>query len=277
MKKLTLLIIGLISVLSLYAESDLKDFIFKNGKERTHYIKNLEDYKNNNLSYDFNWWAVPTDSVTRFITANQFGAIVNNDLKKFCKGTEFENISALYLEVEPYASKIKPYLEDMQALRNIVLQDTLHEVIKDTWKYVMDDYDIDKKGFYINPTNVFMGIDFGNEKFPIYTEGDKMFWIAESDEELLASFHIAQEHYGDEYSTEKFFVPMSNVNLALQMTEKKNNEKEFSVMFQFVVDFDETNNNSPFYSLTDILLVYDPTQQVVWSAKTGDHSNEVKL
>ena len=60
------------------------------------------------------------------------------------------------------------------------------------------------------------------------------------------------------------------------MIEPENVKKEFTMMYEYKIVLDK-ENLSPSYFITDLLLIYDPTGQVVWSATTGDHSYEVTL
>ena len=210
---------------------------------------------------------------------DQFLGIIRNDIKLFCKDTEFEGMSSLYLEVEPYASRIKPFVDNLTKLHAQVLSDTLYANCEKNWKFLLEDYDTEKRGFYINLQfdPIYHGkyypigrkeTIYGLKSDPLYIDGDN--------ENLTTPFEAAKAHYGEQWNNLYIFVPFKNVNLAIKMIEPENVKKEFTMMYEYKIVLDK-ENLSPSYFITDLLLIYDPTGQVVWSATTGDHSYEVTL
>lgn len=272
MKKLIVILCMLLNVVSVMAITKISDYICKDGKERTHRIDNWMRCKDLGLDYKYDWWEIPVDSGVKYLRQERFYGLIFDDIMEFCRGTEFEGLSVLHLEVEPYATKVKPLVDELASLRKIVFNDTLHKELTQLW-FCVGDYNIKRGGFEIDLSmdKIQMLGKWANYPVENFFVGNDILkhFKSEPGKRFDGGKIVDSEVYEP-----SIFIPMDNKRLALSMLDPQYKEgtKKFSMIMQYKVN---TSMDYPFFEAVDFHLVYLPTQQIVWSASTGDHSMEV--
>lgn len=288
--KQTLLILVMALTLALPSWSLKKeDIMFRNGVERTHRTYDYHESYNLVGKYDATCWIISAMDSLIYADKKSFEGLLRNDFDQYYHDTEIGKMSNLHRQTPENIGLYTKCKDDMSKIRAEVLADTIHALGEHSTEWFVGyEYDMDTKSFSFQfddrtfrlPTKMDSLEDFKPLKYMYITT----LQIPEKVAEKFNKHEPRLNSYGQEERPEMLYdyklpVRIENLNVALAVDDvkakiKSGKPRDFSFYYQYRFVEDE---KYPHLEVTDIILLYNPTQEVVWTAMTGDHSNEVHL
>ena len=271
MKKLVLFIeLIVLGVLPGYSLK-MQDVLYVGDLEKAHYMTVADIIKNDLLKKYSSWYSIPYNGKEVFVSEPQMAGVVRNDIDLFCQNTPLAYKSELEREFEPELyDSLKVLLRDLR--EEIKVNKPHYSISKSSLQ--ISDYDLSKKGFNVSMLDIF-GYPSQHEKSPSQFSA----WL---DDDLIKELVKVKtvkitERWSrtDEYL--EFFMEVKNKRVALEVQKElgdfsPNGKVDLVYEFSIIDEEDKT-----YFLVTDIYLLYLPTQDIIWSAKRGDLSEEITL
>jgi len=269
----------------------VKDVMYINGLENSHYAywDQWEEDKYMRKPGK-NWILLYNDSTIRVDEKSMSGLILNN-FESFYHDEEIGNVSSLRRESPEYAERFTNADAKLKKLRDDCISNGVHRMVEgnDIWYGEMNHrYIKDKDCFEFTLPYAFIPVR-SRKRHPAFGWANS-YTAPVFSQNLISKFNkeetrILPRHY-ELLPVNKIDVPIANKQVAIEIDEQRGLKKRYpyELFYQMhLVDckpeYDETGHASkqtlPYLEVTDIILVHMPTQQVVWTAMTGDHSAEM--
>ncbi|WP_301196192.1 hypothetical protein [Duncaniella muris] len=288
--KQTLLILVMALTLALPSWSLKKeDIMFRNGVERTHRTYDYHESYNLVGKYDATCWIISAMDSLIYADTKSFEGLLRNNFDQYYHDTEIGKMSNLHRQTPENIGLYTKCKDDMAKIRAEVLADTIHALGEHSTEWFVGyEYDMDTKSFSFQfddrtfrlPTKMDSLEDFKPLKYMYITTLQIPEKVAEKFNKHKPRLNSSgQEERPEMLYDYKLPVKIENLNVALAVDDVKTKitsgkPRDFSFYYQYRFVEDE---KYPHLEVTDIILLYNPTQEVVWTAMTGDHSNEVHL
>lgn len=288
--KQTLLILVMALTLALPSWSLKKeDIMFRNGVERTHRTYDYHESYNLVGKYDATCWIISAMDSLIYADTKSFEGLLRNNFDQYYHDTEIGKMSNLHRQTPENIGLYTKCKDDMAKIRAEVLADTIHALGEHSTEWFVGyEYDMDTKSFSFQfddrtfrlPTKMDSLEDFKPLKYMYITTLQIPEKVAEKFNKHKPRLNSSgQEERPEMLYDYKLPVRIENLNVALAVDDVKTKitsgkPRDFSFYYQYRFVEDE---KYPHLEVTDIILLYNPTQEVVWTAMTGDHSNEVHL
>lgn len=266
-----------------------EDIMFRNGVERTHKVLDYHETYDLIGKYKENGWIISAMDSLIYADTKSFEGLLRNDFDQYYHDTEIGKMSNLLRQIPENIGFYTKCKDDMAKIRAAVIADTIHALGEHSKEWFNEhEYDMDTKSFTFRfddrtfrlPTKMDSLEDFKPLKYMYITT----LQIPEKVAEKFNKHEPRLNSYGQEERPEMLYdyklpVRIENLNVALAVDDvkakiKSGKPRDFSFYYQYRFVEDE---KYPHLEVTDIILLYNPTQEVVWTAMTGDHSNEVHL
>lgn len=304
---LLILVMALTFVLPSWALKK-EDILFRDGVEAIHQEYNSQTidslYRSRVVDglyyYDLSeFWGLPSDSCLFYVDYRGMRGLMDDNFGEFYHGTEIGDMSPLKRQSGQYAEQFKHMSDQMKEIRQTLKNNPSHKLLKDIWGY-SNEYDLENEQFVFKTLESHFKLPlFDNAIHPeLKSKGFPGYHIefyvpASNAPKSIVDYFEKEEEHSFEYRIrnrnfrlykDKLKVPIKNKDVALAIEDSYRSsypqcsnlgKRFFDFFVQFVLK--ESDAGVPYFEVTDIILLYNPTQEVVWTAMTGDHSNEVHL
>ena len=251
------------------------------------------------------WWKVVGQDTTFYVDESRIRGLIMNDFSEFFYNEPIGQMSELRRNTSDNIEEYTRAKALMESIRDGIYKKGIIVPSKgDEW-ILQKEYDIQNERFIFGLYSVGIRIpdsqkdidskyniqkEYGSEIHRIngrisYDPYDLFRLLPYVPENLFGNFvtesklDIFRRSY--EGPSSDLIVPIKNHNVALMIEDASGaGFNSYSPIFRFYFKSKMAYPEDPKLTdlvIEDILLVHEPTGQVVWSAKTGDHSNEVKL
>lgn len=296
MKQLILTLMLLMVSTSTAFALHLKDVLYTNGKDNTHfaYWDEVENEDYIHFTKPKNFIIYLNDSIIRVDNRSVEG-LFSNDFDKFYHDQPIGQMKPLRRETPENIDVYYKAKADMEEIRQNCKNGIMYKMVgsdddSDNWGY-KHDYNMESGSFTFKLPLIEFIHNFPNSRRlpPLYSLNPTKVMIAS--EELENKFKKEERSLGFSNITHietvnKIEVPIANKKVAMEIEEvqpqyRSNRKHDYEFFYVFhLVDFIEydkslkTEKEKPCFEVTDVVLVQMPTQKVIWTAMTGDHSNE---
>lgn len=270
MKKLLLFIQLFITATFSGYSLKMQDVLHVGNLEKAHYVT-VADILKHDLETIIRWYSIPYNGKEVFISEPQMAGVVRNDIDLFCQNTPLAYKSELEREFEPELyDSLKRQLRD---LREEIKVNKPHYSIGSS-SLRISDYDLTKKGFNVSMDDIF-GYPSQDEKSPSQFSA----WLNDDLIKELVKVKTVNitERWSRTYEYLEFFMEVKNKRVALEVQKELWNfspNGKVDLVYEFSIIDEE---NKTYFLVTDIYLLYLPTQDIIWSVKRGDLSEEITL
>lgn len=295
MKQLILTLMLLMVSTSTTFALHLKDVLYTNGKDNTHfaYWDELDENEYYTGETSKNFIIYLNDSVIR-VDRKSVDGLIKNDFDLFYHDQPIGQIKQLRRETPEYIDTYNKAKVDMEAIRENCKNGIMYALAREYYDHWGNNkYDIESGSFTFKLPNIYFKVIDGTNLPAEYGFVDHfatMIAGANLDQKFLkGTKSIGRAKFTE--TINKIEVPIANKNVAMEIEEiqpqygsksERRHDYEFFYIFH-LVDFVEewtskrkgtTLTEKPYFEVTDVALVHMPTQKVIWTAMTGDHSNE---
>ena len=270
MKKLLLFIQLFITATFPGYSLKMQDILYVENLEKAHEMSVNELLKTNLLKKYSSWYSIPYNGKEVFVSDIQMEGVLKNDINLFCHHTPLAYKSELEREFEPELyDSLKIQLRD---LREEIKINNPHFSIG-RFNLNITDYDLTQKGFNVKMGDIFSYPTEKNKvpnQYSYWLDNDLTKMIVKKDTSNFYRLIIENEYL-------EFFIEVKNKRVALEIQKElgsfsRHGKVDLVYEFSIIDEEDKT-----YFLVTDIYLLYLPTQDIIWSAKRGDLSEEITL
>lgn len=270
----------------------LKDVLYTNGKNNTHfaYWDELDENEYYTGETSKNFIIYLNDSVIR-VDRKSVDGLIKNDFDLFYHDQPIGQIKQLRRETPEYIDIYNKAKVDMEAIRENCKNGIMYTLAREYYDHWDNNkYDIESGSFTFKLPNIYFKVIDGTtlpHQYGYIESFATMIAGADLDQKFLkGTKSIGRAKFTE--TINKIDVPIANKNVAMEIEEiqpqhgsKSERRHDYEFFYTFhLVDFLEKDTRlkkeemKPYFEVTDVVLVHIPSQKVVWTAMTGDHSNE---
>lgn len=257
-----------------YGQVYLKDILYNGGIENPHKIYTRAEIESVNFNgySDEGLWVIRNNGKSKVIDNESFWGLMNGDFYKYYHNTRIDLSTPLKQKAFEKSEEYAQMKEEMEQLMQIVRGDSFHFPF-----YCMGYdhvYDIENGGF-----NLEFEIQSG---FPtIMWDGNKSHSspMANGAPNRLVVYESKLKDIITEYQGWKirFFTPIANEDVAIGIENTRDDGYYLDdINYGFLMKCKYIDKAYPVIEIEDIILVRSSDNQVVWSATTGDLSQNLK-
>lgn len=255
-----------------FGQKYLKDILFNGDEEKPHMVYSAAERTQFRLRPNSYYWSVNNNKIEN----EKFWGLLENDFYSFYDIKDVDLSSPLKRKIYEKTDEYKVKGEEMTRLRNLVLNETIH--VPFTGLKYEHQYDVNKGGFVLECElpSYFPHLtedNYGNSDRPKSIDSTKPApdFITISN---MVKKYVEQVYYDNSFN---FFMPISNEEVALGIEETRNGGNyPQDDDYQFLLRLKYCATPIPSLEIVDIILYRPIDNQIVWSATTGDLSQNIK-